>query len=57
MVDGMVHKLSQEFPAPPQVIATGGMAEVLATYADSIKTIDPMLTLKGLQLLHEKNIP
>lgn len=56
MVDGMVHKLSQEFPASPQVIATGGMAEVLATYSDSIKTIDPMLTLKGLLLLYEKNI-
>lgn len=55
MVDGMVHKLSLEFPASPQVIATGGMAEILATYSDSIKTIDPMLTLKGLQLLHEKN--
>ena len=56
MVDGMVHKLSQEFPATPQVIATGGMSEILAAYSDTIKVIDPMLTLKGLQLLNEKNI-
>jgi len=56
MVDGLVKKLSQEFSASPQVIATGGMAEALAAYSDTIKIVDPMLTLKGLQLLHEKNI-
>jgi pantothenate kinase type III len=32
------------------------MSEILATYSSSIKIIDPMLTLKGLQLLYERNI-
>jgi type III pantothenate kinase len=56
MVDGLVSKLSKEFPTPPQVIATGGMSEILATYSSAIKIVDPKLTLKGLQLLYEKNI-
>ena len=56
MVDGLVSKLSEEFSTSPQVIATGGMSEILATYSSSIKIIDPMLTLKGLQLLYERNI-
>jgi len=55
MVDGLIKKLSAEFPSDPQVIATGGMSELLAAYTESIQTVDPMLTLKGLRILHEKN--
>lgn len=55
MVDGMVRKLSTEFPSVPRVIATGGMAELLAAYTETIQVVDPMLTLKGLEILYEKN--
>ena len=55
MVDGMVKKLSTEFPDPPQVIATGGMSELLSRYTESIRIVDPFLTLKGLCILHERN--
>ncbi len=55
MVDGLVKKLSAEFTEIPQVIATGGMSELIAPYTDSIQFVDPMLTLKGLFILHEKN--
>src|SRR5210317_1532846 len=55
MVDGLVKKLSAEFDKNPQVVATGGMSELIAGYTESIKTVDPLLTLKGLYLLHEKN--
>ncbi len=55
MVDGLIKKLSAEFTDSPQVIATGGMSELIAAYTESIQTVDPMLTLKGLYLLHEKN--
>ncbi len=55
MVDGLIKKLSAEFPDTPQVIATGGMSELIANYTESINSVDPMLTLKGLYLLHEKN--
>jgi type III pantothenate kinase len=55
MVDGLVKKLSAEFTDTPQVIATGGMAELITPYTQSIQIVDPMLTLKGLFILHEKN--
>jgi type III pantothenate kinase len=55
MVDGLVAKLSAEFTATPLVIATGGMAELISGYTKSIQVVDPMLTLKGLSILHEKN--
>ena len=55
MVDGLVKKLSAEFSDTPRVIATGGMAELISRYAESIQIVDPMLTLKGLYILHEKN--
>ena len=55
MVDGLIKKLSAEFSDTPQVIATGGMSELIAAYTESIQIVDPLLTLKGLYLLHEKN--
>ena len=55
MVDGLIKKLSAEFTETPQVIATGGMAELISAYSESIQIVDPMLTLKGLSLLYEKN--
>ena len=55
MVDGLIRKLSAEFLDTPHVLATGGMAELISRYSEAIQTVDPMLTLKGLFLLHEKN--
>ena len=55
MVDGLVRKLTPEFTAPPRVIATGGMSELIAPYTETIQIVDPMLTLKGLRILYEKN--
>jgi len=52
MVDGLIKKLSAEFTETPQVIATGGMAELISAYTESIQIVDPMLTLKGLYILH-----
>lgn len=56
MVEGVVNRLKDEFsPAVPKVIATGGIAELIAPYAPSIESVDPLLTLKGLFLLYERN--
>ena len=55
MVDGLVKKLSAEFTDNPRVIATGGMSELIAAYTESIQVVDPLLTLTGLYILHEKN--
>jgi type III pantothenate kinase len=56
MVDGLVQRVKKELePDIPHTIATGGMARMIAPYAESIDHVDPMLTLKGLRILHERN--
>ena len=39
----------------PKVIATGGMASMMAEGVDCIDEVDKMLTLEGLRLIYEKN--
>ena len=55
MVEGITARLCQEFPSPPLVVATGGMAALVAPFAPSIKHVDPELTLEGLRLIYERN--
>jgi type III pantothenate kinase len=56
MVEELVRRLRSEMaPEAPTVIATGGMAGLIAHFAPSIKAVLPMLTLEGLLLLHERN--
>ncbi|MEN8140289.1 MAG: type III pantothenate kinase [Thermodesulfobacteriota bacterium] len=55
LVEGLVARLAREFPAPPLTIATGGMAELIAPFAPTIKHVLPSLTLEGLRLIHERN--
>ena len=38
------------------IIGTGGMASLIAPYSDSLHTIDPHLTLKGLRIIYNMNI-
>ena len=37
------------------MIATGGMANVIAGFTQSIDVVDDLLTLKGLRLIYERN--
>jgi len=55
MVDGIVEKIKKEVKTDPRVIATGGMADVIAEESQTIDEVDILLTLKGLQLIYEKN--
>ncbi|MCI5164190.1 MAG: type III pantothenate kinase, partial [Candidatus Electrothrix sp. AX5] len=57
MIDRMTSLLLKEMQQDDKdeeinIIATGGMAEMIAPYCSSIKTIDPLLTLTGLRLIH-----
>jgi type III pantothenate kinase len=54
-VDGIVERMKQEFQVNPTVIATGGLAEVIASESKTIQIVNPLLTLQGLQIIYEKN--
>ncbi|MBC8208112.1 MAG: type III pantothenate kinase [Desulfobulbaceae bacterium] len=56
MIDGLLIKIAGEMKHSVdelQVIATGGMARLISPYAKNIKSIDPLLTLNGLRIIHE----
>jgi type III pantothenate kinase len=55
LVDGLVRRISEEMGTDPFVIATGGLATIIAEIASSIDQVDDLLTLKGLKFIHEKN--
>jgi len=56
MIEELVRRIRSEMqPENPTVIATGGMAGLIAPYAPAIEKVLPMLTLDGLRLLHERN--
>ncbi|MCK5228886.1 MAG: type III pantothenate kinase, partial [Desulfobulbaceae bacterium] len=47
LVEGLVKRIKKEFePETPKVIATGGMAAIVAPYAESIESVEPELTLE-----------
>ena len=55
-VDGIVTAIRGELEAPDApVIATGGLAELVAPHSSTIGQIDPFLTLEGLRLVWELN--
>lgn len=60
MVDGLVKGIKSEMLQSPDekfiVVATGGMAKLIAPYSSSIDIIDPLLTLQGLKILYNEAI-
>ncbi len=55
MVEGMVARFRSELGNDMKVIATGGLAEVVAKETKVINVIAPWLTLDGLRLIWELN--
>lgn len=54
-VEGIVNRIQEEFSTSSKVIATGGLAEMIAGECRSIDIVNPELTLQGLQILYERN--
>ena len=54
-VDGVVGRLREELGEEATAIATGGHAQVIAPFCETIDEVDDLLTLTGLRLIHERN--
>lgn len=54
LVEGMVKRIREEMQANPMVIATGGLADLIAHETPVIEHVEPFLTLEGLRLIYEK---
>lgn len=54
MVDGMVRRMKAELDTSPRVIATGGLADLMVTVAETIEVTEKNLTLEGLRLLSQR---
>ncbi|WP_437335637.1 type III pantothenate kinase [Sorangium sp. So ce394] len=55
LVDGLVNRLRRELGYPCRVIATGGLARLIAPQTETIEVVDDDLTLTGLRLIYERN--
>jgi type III pantothenate kinase len=57
LVEGMVNRFKGELGPDMKVIATGGLADIVAKETEVIQTVAPWLTLDGLLLVWELNKP
>jgi len=55
LIEGLVKRIKKELGAGTRVVATGGLAHVLAAETAVIETVDQMLTLEGLRLIYDLN--
>ena len=55
LVRNIVRKIRQELGTEAYVVATGGMALMIAEESKVIDKLDGLLTLKGLRLIYERN--
>jgi type III pantothenate kinase len=55
LVDGINRRLAEALGEQATFIATGGLAQTIAPHCETIDEVDPLLTLRGLQLIYERN--
>lgn len=56
LVDGILRRMREELGVATRIVATGGLAPLIATGSDLIETVDDTLTLDGLRLIYERTI-
>ena len=55
LIEGLVKRVKKELGPGTRVVATGGMADILAPESKEIEEVDQMLTLEGLRLIYKLN--
>ncbi|MDX6692649.1 MAG: type pantothenate kinase [Blastocatellia bacterium] len=56
LVDGILRRMREELDGPTRVVATGGLASLIAPGSEQIETVDDTLTLEGLRLVYERQV-